>query len=86
LQGVVDRIGVNQEISDKKIVKSNYELVRNEAKNPLFSQAVDALINKIYSDLSGTTLNLDDKMKSKKIRTFQERASKEQKYAEILQK
>jgi hypothetical protein len=25
-------------------------------------------------------------MKSKKIRTFQERASKEQKYAEILQK
>lgn len=86
LQGVVDSIGVNQEISNKKIVKSNYELVRNEAKKPLFSQAVDALINKIYSDLSGTTLNLDDKMKSKKIRTFQERASKEQKYAEILQK
>ena len=86
LQGVVDSIGVNQENSNKKIVKSNYELVRNEAKKPLFSQAVDALINKIYSDLSGTTLNLDDKMKSKKIRTFQERASKEQKYAEILQK
>lgn len=84
LQGVVDSIGVNQEISDKKIVKSNYELVRNKAKDPLFSQAVDALINKIYSDLSGTTLNLDDKMKSKKIEAFQKRASENPKYAEIL--
>jgi hypothetical protein len=86
LQGVVDSIGVNQEISDKKIVKSNYELVRNKAKDPLFSQAVDALINKIYPDLSKTTLDLDDKMKSKKIRAFQEKASKDPnpKYAEIL--
>lgn len=86
LQGFVDSIrNINQNITDKEIVKSNYEFVRNEAiKNDLFGPAVDALINKIYTDLSGTVLDLDDKMKSKKIEAFQKRASENPIYAEIL--
>ena len=85
LQSLISEISVDTKVSSKEIVKSNFEKVRKESrKNTLFIPAVDALINKIYPELSGITLSLNPKMYSEKIRKFQNKASNNDTYKEIL--